>query len=121
MSAGVVASAPPAGDGPPPHGLPVRPRADHRPSRVTLLGRQVELNALTSRLLCSEGGSILVTGYRGVGETSFVNQVIRLLHEALPEAEPLRGRTELLDVQSRRYPGSAQPSIRRAVCGWSRT
>ena len=63
------------------------------------MGRQAELNALTSRLLFSEGGSFLVTGYRGVGKTSFVNQVIRRLREALPEAEPFLGRTELLDVQ----------------------
>ena len=103
MSAGVVANAPPAGQ----WEATVPLRADFRfvhepilgPRASRFVGRQAELNALTSRLLFSEGGSLLVTGYRGVGKTSFVNQVIRRLHEALPEAEPLLGRTELLDVQ----------------------
>jgi serine/threonine protein kinase len=73
---------------------PVIPRGAAR-----FVGRESELNALTSRLLFSDGGSLLVTGYRGVGKTSFVNQVIRRLHEALPGAEDVLGPTELLDVQ----------------------
>jgi serine/threonine-protein kinase len=63
------------------------------------VGRQTELDALVERLLFSLGGAFLVTGYRGVGKTSFVNQVIRKLEDALPSVEPLLGSTEILDIQ----------------------
>jgi serine/threonine-protein kinase len=51
------------------------------------VGRQAELNVLAQRILFSNGGSFLVTGYRGVGKTSFINQVVRKLNEALPWAK----------------------------------
>jgi serine/threonine protein kinase len=42
------------------------------------VGRQQQLDALLDRMTFSRGGAFLVTGYRGVGKTSFTNQ---LLHE----------------------------------------
>jgi len=78
-------------------------RFAHEPIRAEesqrFVGRQTELEGLAERILFSEGGSFLVTGYRGVGKTSFVNQVVRKLREALPWAEPVLGKTEVLDVQ----------------------
>src|SRR5687768_9791315 len=37
------------------------------------IGRQAELGAFVERVRFSDGGSFLVTGYRGVGKTSFIN------------------------------------------------
>ena len=62
------------------------------------VGRRHELESLAERILFSEGGSFLVTGYRGVGKTSFVNQVVRKLGDALPWARPVLGETEIVDV-----------------------
>ncbi|MBI3693414.1 MAG: protein kinase [Acidobacteria bacterium] len=61
----------------------------HEPVAERFVGRQVELAALADRIQFSSGGSFLLTGYRGVGKTSFVNQVVRLLEQRCP----------LLDVQ----------------------
>jgi len=78
-------------------------RFAHEPVRAESLdrfvGRTAELDTLVERILFSEGGSFLVTGYRGVGKTSFVNQVIGRLENALPWAENLLGPTRILDVQ----------------------
>lgn len=62
------------------------------------VGRQNEIESLADRILFSEGGSFLVTGYRGVGKTSFVNQVIRKLGEDAPLAKPVLGDVEVVDV-----------------------
>lgn len=74
----------------------------HEPVGMTassrFIGRQADLETLAERILFSEGGSFLVTGYRGVGKTSFVNQVIRTLESALPWAERTLGRTEIIDI-----------------------
>lgn len=67
-------------------------------SGAQFVGRRNEMESLAERILFSEGGSFLVTGYRGVGKTSFVNQVIRKLEEALPWARPLLGKTEIVDI-----------------------
>src|SRR5215475_31066 len=67
-------------------------------SGAQFVGRRNEMESLAERILFSEGGSFLVTGYRGVGKTSFVNQVIRKLEEALPWAKPLLGETEIVDI-----------------------
>src|SRR5690242_12447349 len=48
------------------------------------VGRDRELTGLAERLEYSHGGSFLLTGYRGVGKTSFVNQVIKRLEERMP-------------------------------------
>lgn len=67
-------------------------------SAARFIGRQSEMESLAERILFSEGGSFLVTGYRGVGKTSYVNQVIKKLEEALPWAQPLIGKSELVNV-----------------------
>lgn len=67
-------------------------------SPAQFVGRQNEIDSLADRILFSEGGSFLVTGYRGVGKTSFVNQVIRKLEDDAPRARPVLGETEVIDV-----------------------
>jgi serine/threonine protein kinase len=62
------------------------------------VGRHDELGALAERVLFSEGGSFLITGYRGVGKTSFVNRVIQKLDESLAWSQPLVGDVEILDI-----------------------
>lgn len=62
------------------------------------IGRENEMESLAQRILFSKGGSFLVTGYRGVGKTSYVNQVIRTLERALPWAEETLGKTEIVDI-----------------------
>jgi serine/threonine-protein kinase len=56
------------------------------------------MESLAERILFSAGGSFLVTGYRGVGKTSYINQVIRKLEDALPWAEQFLGKTQLVDI-----------------------
>ncbi|MFB2769434.1 protein kinase [Pelatocladus sp. BLCC-F211] len=86
-------------------GIPLKPifRFAHEPvhsgSSLAFIGRQAELDTLAERILFSNGGSFLVTGYRGVGKTSFVNQVIKHLEESLPWAETYLGKVEILAVQ----------------------
>jgi serine/threonine-protein kinase len=63
---------------------PVRARFEQR-----FVGRDVDIQELVHRIRFSEGGSFLITGYRGVGKTSFVNQVLSWLDRE----------TVLLDVQ----------------------
>ena len=53
------------------------------------VGRSRDLEELVHRIRFSEGGSFLITGYRGVGKSSFVNQVLGKLDQE----------TLLLDVQ----------------------
>ena len=43
------------------------------------IGREREIEELTRRLQHSDGGSFLITGYRGVGKTSFVHQALNNL------------------------------------------
>jgi serine/threonine-protein kinase len=78
-------------------------RFAHEPVRSEqaqrFVGRGAELETLVERILFSEGGSFLVTGYRGVGKTSFVNQVVRRLRESVLWAASLLGDIEVLDVQ----------------------
>ncbi|NUO82485.1 protein kinase, partial [candidate division KSB1 bacterium] len=78
-------------------------RFAHEPVRrenaARFVGREAELATLVERIIFSEGGSFLVTGYRGVGKTSFVNQVVRRLAESMLWAAPLLGDTEILEVQ----------------------
>ncbi len=78
-------------------------RFAHEPVRrenaARFVGREAELATLVERIVFSEGGSFLVTGYRGVGKTSFVNQVVRRLAESVLWAAPLLGDTEILEVQ----------------------
>lgn len=67
-------------------------------SAYRFVGRQSELQSFAQRILFSEGGSFLVTGYRGVGKTSFINQVVSQLEAAALWADSFLGRTEVVDV-----------------------
>lgn len=82
--------------------LSVEFRFAHEPVRSDqggrFVGRSAELDTLVQRILFSEGGSFLVTGYRGVGKTSFVGQVIRTLREAVAWARPVLGESVVVDV-----------------------
>lgn len=53
-------------------------------SDFSFLGREREVQTLAQQILFSDGGAILVTGYRGVGKTSLVNQAVALSKELLP-------------------------------------
>jgi serine/threonine protein kinase/Cdc6-like AAA superfamily ATPase len=85
-------------------GMPLKTefRFAHEPvpsdSANGLIGRQSELDIMAERILFSNGGSFLVTGYRGVGKTSFVNQVIHRLETIMPWAETFLGNVEVLHV-----------------------
>lgn len=75
----------------------------HEPVRINsnlsnFIGRAKDVESMTERILFSEGGSFLVTGYRGVGKTSFIYQVIRKLEESLVWAEAFLGKTEIVDI-----------------------
>ena len=78
-------------------------RFAHEPLRSDsngrFVGRAAELEALALRIMFSEGGSFLVTGYRGVGKTTFVNRVVRQLEEMVPWAQSIFGETKIIDVQ----------------------
>lgn len=65
------------------------------------VGREYDLDSFVERLLFSDGGSFLITGYRGVGKTSFINQVIARLKEARDWAEAIEPHTDIqvVDVQ----------------------
>lgn len=83
----------------------------HEPLGATnnfrFVGRETEMGSLAERILFSEGGSFLVTGYRGVGKTSFINQVIHKLKDALPWANDFIGPTEIVDI----YMNIARPLL----------
>src|SRR3989442_358976 len=84
--------------------IPLKPifRFVHEPigpkTRSHFIGRQDELRALAERILFSDGGSFLVTGYRGVGKTSFINEVINVLKDNLSWASAHLGNTDVLDI-----------------------
>ncbi len=73
---------------------PVRPEG----SEAAFVGRDQDLEELAARLLFSNGGAFLVTGYRGVGKTSFVNQVIRKLSESMPWASEQFGEVRIIAI-----------------------
>ena len=62
------------------------------------VGRRDELEELTARILLSDGGAFLVTGYRGVGKSTFVNRVIQEIQTQLPALVPTLGVVRLIDV-----------------------
>jgi serine/threonine protein kinase len=62
------------------------------------VGRSSELEDLVSRIVLSNGGAFLLTGYRGVGKTTFVNRVIYEVRQRLPRAEGLVGTARVVDV-----------------------
>lgn len=48
------------------------------------VGRIDEINDFVTRIEHSAGGSFLITGYRGVGKTSFVNEALSVLRRRMP-------------------------------------
>lgn len=84
--------------------IPLKPifRFAHEPVRpgdsLTFIGREAELDDLVQRILFSDGGAFLITGYRGVGKTSFINQVIGRLNQAAPWASKFLGEVQVLDI-----------------------
>src|SRR5262245_61720834 len=62
------------------------------------VGRGSELDELVARIILSDGGAFLVTGYRGVGKSTFVNRVVHEVRTRLPELGPPVGTQHLVDV-----------------------
>jgi serine/threonine-protein kinase len=62
------------------------------------VGRKDELEEIVARLLLSNGGAFLVTGYRGVGKSTFVNRVLEELRLLLPTMAASLGPLRLVDV-----------------------
>jgi serine/threonine protein kinase/Cdc6-like AAA superfamily ATPase len=62
------------------------------------IGREAELRELAARILLSNGGAFLVTGYRGVGKTTFVNRVVETVQAEAPRAASLIGPVEVVDI-----------------------
>ena len=60
--------------------------------------RNDELEDFVSRIVLSNGGAFLLTGYRGVGKTSFVNRVVHQVRERLPQARAFVGDARVVDV-----------------------
>jgi AAA ATPase domain len=48
------------------------------------VGRIDEINDFVERIEHTDGGSFLITGYRGVGKTSFVNEALSVLKRRMP-------------------------------------
>lgn len=61
-----------------------------------LRGRAVQ--AFADRLYLSDGGAFLITGYRGVGKTTFVQDALKCLKENLKAESKEGGERVLLDV-----------------------
>ncbi len=85
--------------------VPLRPefRFAHEPMGSEpsrgFVGRDEDIDALAQRLLFSQGGSFLITGYRGVGKTSFVNQVIGRVAAYVRTDPSLAVCTDVLEVR----------------------
>jgi serine/threonine-protein kinase len=62
------------------------------------VGRDKELREMIQRILLSDGGAFLITGYRGVGKTSFVNRVIHEIKQNLPWLQNKIGEMDVLDI-----------------------
>lgn len=73
-------------------------RAYRQVLKSRFIGRERELSEFIQRILLSEGGAFLITGYRGVGKTSFVNRVILEIKENLAWVQARLGPMEVLDI-----------------------
>src|SRR2546423_14777291 len=62
------------------------------------VGRANELQALAERVFFSTGGSFLITGYRGGGKTSFVNNVTARVRTIAESSIPSLGVVQVVDV-----------------------
>lgn len=72
----------------------------NRADDLRFVAREKEIVELSTRLLFSQGGAFLVTGYRGVGKTSFVNHVIHQIKNGAPELSRALGQSvEIVDVR----------------------
>ena len=84
--------------------IPLKPtfRFVHEPIGPSLaerfLGRQSEIEQLVERILFSDGGSFLITGYRGVGKTSFVNMAMSRLENRLKRVTSILGPMVLITI-----------------------
>jgi serine/threonine protein kinase len=67
-------------------------------SMERFIGREAELHELIQRIILSSGGAFLITGYRGVGKTSFVNRAIWEVKQHLPWLRSTLGPVEILDI-----------------------
>jgi predicted Ser/Thr protein kinase len=63
-----------------------------------IVGRLAHAKILADRLMYSRGGAFLVTGFRGVGKTTFVHYALQLIRNQKANYAGLRGDFELLDV-----------------------
>jgi hypothetical protein len=91
--------------GPAPVSVPLPPPSVTRPADVVIrltgaparepldadgarhfVGRSAELNTMARQVASARGGSFLITGYRGIGKTSFVNQLVALVTQDLERA-----------------------------------
>lgn len=65
--------------------IPVQiPSKGNQTNKGHFVGRETELSVFTNELLRREQGAILITGYRGVGKTSFV---YKALHQVLEQSD----------------------------------
>ncbi|HNQ94285.1 MAG TPA: ATP-binding protein [Anaerolineales bacterium] len=65
--------------------IPVQiPNKEKTETKGHFVGRETELSVFTNELLRREQGAILITGYRGVGKTSFV---YKALHQVLEKTD----------------------------------
>lgn len=64
----------------------------------SLIGRSDQVDSFAKRILFSNGGSFLLTGYRGVGKTSFINQVVNRIEEIASELQDIFGKTKVLRI-----------------------
>lgn len=62
------------------------------------VGRNDELDELVARIVLSDGGAFLVTGYRGVGKSTFVNRVIEQVRTHLRQSKMLGHPIQFVDV-----------------------
>lgn len=75
----------------------------HEPLRnsqttACFVGRTEHARALADRVMFSRGGAFLVTGFRGVGKTTFVHQVLDLIRQEAERYARVVGDFQLVDV-----------------------
>jgi len=71
----------------------------HETDTSRFVGRSEDILHLVNRILYSDGGTFLITCYRGLGKTSFVNQVIMITRKLLEEKQvPNIQKCYVLDV-----------------------
>lgn len=71
---------------------------DHEVLKKRFVGRDREIREITERILYSEGGAFLITGYRGVGKTSFVNRAVQQIKDDLHLFNKDSWRIQVLDI-----------------------